>query len=284
MDSFDECGIRYITPSSINAYRANPAYWVMRYFYGEKSTSPAFIRSIAVKAGVKALLYKRDMGRAEDVVLETYQHRIGAEKLPWDDPGVQNEYDNCLPMFGGLVKALEALDLIKVPTATGLPISVWADGVTAPFLSSPDIVFDDCVVDLKPTKACPSKIPERDLVAMAIHSRARKTEVFNIYATGKRYAVHAGLPWQLDQAWLDLVIDAQALQTFVLSAESREHALAMTPLNRDHFYWSPESLDKARGVLKLTQERLHGLKDAAGTRRLREPGAGDLSGDLLPDH
>jgi hypothetical protein len=255
----------------------------MRYLYGEKSTSPAFIRSIAVKAGIKALLYQREMGRAEDVVLETYQHRIGAEELPWDDPGVQDEYDNCLPMFGGLVKALAELDLIKVPTAMDLPTSVWADGVEVPFLSSPDIVFDDCVVDLKPTKACPSKIPERDLVAMTIHHRARGVQVFNIYATTKRHAIHTGLPWQLDQAWIDLVIDAQALQTFVLSAQSREHALAMTPLNRDHFYWSPESLDKARGVLKLTQERLHGLKNAAGTRRLREPGAGDASWDLLPD-
>jgi len=285
MDSFDECGIRYLTPSSINAFRDNPAYWVMRFLYGVQTTSPAFIRSIAVKAGVKSMLYERKLGHAEDRALETFQHRIGVSGMDWEDPGVQDEYDNVLPMFDLAVKALDGLGLIKMPTAMDMPTHVWADGVTAPFLSSPDIVYEDCVVDLKPTKRCPSKLPFRDLAAMAIHSRAREGVVIhNIYATNKKYASYAPLPSQLDEAWADLVTDAFALQTFVFSAESREHALAMTPLNRDHFYWSDESLEKARSILKLTQERMHGLNNAAGTRRLRAPGTGDPFGDMLPDH
>lgn len=287
MQDFDEVGITYLTASSIGAFRDNPAWWCMRYLYGRgNAKAPAIVRGIAIKDGLRHYLYKGDMRAAEDQALASYKVKIVQWGLE-DHPEAENEHDNILPMFDGACQAFDAEKLgvlhAATPVTSDMASSVWADGLDAPFLSSPAFVFADRIIDVKATKRCPSKPVDRDVTNCAIHYKVKPLPIYILYVTHKKHNLLKVGQEDLDRAWLDLVLDAQSLQRFIKTAETREHALGMVPLNIGHFRWDEQLLGEAKEVLQLSEERINAIAYARSTEELRDTGSRDSSGHLLSD-
>lgn len=288
MNDFDECGIRYLTASSIDAYRDNPAAWVMRYLFGYQTGSAELARTIAVRSAVKHWMYGMDLGKVEDKLDEFFQVVCEDRGVDTQSPDARSEHSTLLALFSKTVQALQQLgvgvQVGKLPLAAGLPHSVWADGLDAPFLTAPAFVFQDFTLELKWGKRCYNSVQPRDLANLAVQSRAYPGKPQKIiYITHSRDALHVPLPGMLEAAWTALVIDAMALQTFIKTATSREHALAMVPVNPSQFRWDDHTLTKAGEILALTQEKLNGIARTKNVE-LRDAGAGDVPWDLLSDH
>jgi hypothetical protein len=289
MDGFDECGLNYLTASSVAAYRDNPAFWVMRYLFGAKPMNSApLARTIAIKEACRHWLYQGDIGAAEDLVDDVFRMKCADYGLDLDDPDTRSEHSSLLAQFLLTVQGFQQLEVGfefgQLPIACDLAHSVWVDGLEAPFLSAPAFVFEEMVVELKPGKKCYYSVQERDQMRCAVHARVypKRMQVV-IYATHKRFECCPVLPGSLDLIWAEMAVDALALQTFIKSASSREHALAMLPINPSHFRWDQSMLIAAGKALALTKEKMDGLARTK-TDEFRTTGTGDLSWDVLPDH
>lgn len=287
MNDFDECGIRYLTASSIDMYRDNPGAWVMRYLYGLQTGSAALARTIAVRSAAKHWIYGESLGNVEDRLDEFFQVVCADRGVDIHSPDARSEHSTLLALFTRTVQALQQLgvghNVGKLPLAAGLPHSVWADGLEAPFLAAPAFVFQDFTLELKWGKRCYTDVQPRDLGNLAVQSRVYRDRPQKIlYITHSKDSCPEIAPERLEAAWAALVVDALALQTFIKTATTREHALAMVPVNPSQFRWDGPTLTRAGEILALTQERLNGIARTENLQ-LRDPGAGDVLGDLLQD-
>ncbi len=287
MDSFEECDIRYLTASSIMAYRDNPAQWVTRYLFGHKqSGAPKIARTIAIKGGLKHWLYGAELGKAEDLLDDLFRLACEDQKVYVLDPAARAEHSIVLPLFLSAVNGFNDLGEGSangsVPLAVDLASSVWADGVGAPFISSPFAVFQGHLVDVKPGSRCPSTLQKQDLLNCAVHARHHPdVPVSVIYATHKKHKVFTATRQELEEGWEELVYEARALQSFLKAADSREHALSMVPLNGDNFRWDSNNLAIAKSIKASYEEKQNGLQIAPGSERLQERVSRSISGDML---
>src|SRR5262249_2728073 len=144
MDSFDDCGIRYLTAGSLNLWREAPGLWVLEHLYGIKGgMNAALARMIAVKSGVTSWLYRGNLNDAENVGLLAFANPMAGV----DDPDIASSEDSILELISGTVKEFQRLGLGisegQPPVCCGLANSVWIDGITIPLLTAPDFVFTD---------------------------------------------------------------------------------------------------------------------------------------------
>lgn len=281
MATFEECGIRYLTAASIQAFRENSALWVLRYLMGRSDfRSPAFARSLALGDGMKHTLHFDDVGGGEDVALDSYLSRIEGFGIPRDDPKALAEQDAILPMLELAVKALQQnLGGLFRPIASGLATSTFIRNFNTPFLSIPAFIWADVQLHIKYTHALPSKIKPKDLMAVAIDDHARSTRPAVLYVTMKKFAWYEPEPADIEYAIQCLTQDAQALQVFLGAVTTPEHALAMCPLNPEFYQWKPQLLSEARQILGGVDYGALCAKD----RRFSEGHTRDSHGGLLPD-
>lgn len=286
MDGFEECGIRWLTAASIDAYRDNPAFWVMRHLYGVKPVGTASLaRVIAVKEALRHWLYKGDIGQAEDVVDDVFRMKCAEFGIALDAPDARSEHSSLLALFLLLVNDFREMGLGfeagHVPLAHDLAHSVWVDGLEAPFLVAPAFVFENSWVEVKPGKRCYNSVQPRDMIRCALNFQVYKDKLGVVmYATAKRSNPIAVPAFTTIQFWTELVSDALALQNFIRMVPSREQALAVLPTNPTHFRWDARSLTAA--LTALQQEKLNAISRAEAAS-LRAAGAGDTSGHLLSD-
>lgn len=291
MDSLEECGITYLTASSIAAFRDNPAWWCLKYLYGKSGDKTGRVAlSIAIREGVKTWLQTGDEGLGEDATLDSFMMNVRDwNLLPNNNitkasDELKSSYDATLPTFGMAVKTLSEHDFDRNTSnfiGSNMPKSVWLDGIGTPFLSSPSLIFEHAVVELKTTKACPSSIRDRELSLLGLHARAWNRDVAVLYVTMKKAALYRPLPAMLDASLLFLGIDAMAIEVFLKTASSREHALAMSALNPQHYLWSDKSLAEAQLLLTLSKGKFHGFFPPQ-TNEFRTAPSRDASGHLLP--
>jgi len=286
MPTFDDVGIRYLTPASIMLFRECPAAWVLRHLFGkQKGGKPAFARSIAMKDGTKVLAYRGDFDEAVWVAQQSYARQLERMRIDPGGEGPRSEQDAILPMLRETCKAFLEAGLDELPIAADLVSSVWlSNDLTAPFLSVPHLIYPDVQIQVRYTHRCPTKIQPRHMMALAVDQRLREQAVGIIYVTTKK---NSGLmlprPGELEQAQADMEFDAMALQTFLGSVESREHALAMVPLNPDTYQWTPELLLEARLIIHNAKDHVDGIIRAKRAG-ISEGPSWDAHGNLLSDY
>lgn len=287
MATLEECGIRFLSASSINNYVTNPAWWTVRHMMGVKQpVSAALIRSAAIKAGLKHWLYKGSEDLAEDVALEHYSLETSSVGLEATDEKTAKEQDAILPMLHEFCKLFHGAGLKKIPLAVGVFNTVLLDGVTVPFITCPDFVFDDCVVDVSASHKMPgSTLPPKDLQTSGLHMLFRgDTPIFRAYATMKRSALVPVGEAEAMAALLRLREDAAALERALEVVSTAKEMLALVPLKPDHWLWSPDMLKVAKEAIPQLppQEReRHGIQSARAKQFRAAPGRG-TSGVVLP--
>lgn len=248
MASFEEAGLSFLSASSVDNYNANPAYWVTRYLLGVKNpVAPAVIRTAAIKAAVAHVMRGATLEEGEDLARRHFdQCRLDvADELAG---GIPAEQDAILPMFHEVSKALQGVALGKF-IGPGVFNTVWLDGISVPFMSKPDLVFEECVVDVYPSNRLLSTPSDKHLANAALHKLHCGRDPIIVYATMKKRGVHYLTAVDCLKAVGRLRREAARIEELVTRIERPEDALGFLPLRPDHFLWSETSLAAAAVAL-----------------------------------
>ena len=125
--------------------------------------------------------------------------------------------------------------------ATQLRVQHWFDGVPVPVIGFLDLAFMGRVdIDLKTTKACPSK-PRGDHVRqVSLYRAARGRRGGLMYVTDKRSAYFEIDDEQVAEALADLRSAALSLMKFLDRVEDAADALSLLPIDGDDYRASPK--------------------------------------------
>jgi PD-(D/E)XK nuclease superfamily len=172
-----------LSPSSLNLWRASPGLWSARYLAGLKEENAAAWRGHAVEAGLVRLFRGGSIEDARSDAFDLFEANAMGEA----SEHIQIERNLILSM-------LDSAAAWKAPAmlaASQLRVEYWFRGVPVPIIGFVDFALADSIdVELKTTKACPSK-PRTDHVRqVALYRAARERRGGVLYVTDKRSAFY----------------------------------------------------------------------------------------------
>jgi hypothetical protein len=242
--SFDRFGIKHLSPSSLNAWRAEPGLWALKYLAGYREESGGAIwRGNAVENGMNVWLRLKDEALAVKTAVENFE----TNALGLADDETEAERARVVPTLKAAINAIR--DETSPLIAAQMKVGLLVDGVQVPVIGYLDFLFENGRVrDLKTAKAMPPNGEPRPEHArqVALYVRSRREEGKECtgelhYATDKKSAL---LPVEnVDELIEELAEDARSLQAFLSKAESPADALAMLPMPKDSFKWKPETTE-----------------------------------------
>lgn len=280
MASFDECGIRFLSASSVENFSQNSAYWVARYMLGGRQRpAPAMIRAAAVKTGILSWLTGGEVNHALDRALQHYD--LGLREVEYCVAEARKEQDAILPMLDEFFKLSERFGLRKFPVGHSVFNTVWLEGISVPFMTKPDFVFDDCVIDVHTTHRMPSEPTAKHMTNAALHMLHRGCDAKIIYLTMKKGALYEAPIESAGHYLEELWKNSKAIEAMVERVTTPEQALAEMVLQPTHYLWTPELLKAAKDKQpQPPMEILHGLQ-LAGTGEIRAATGRNPSGRVL---
>lgn len=249
MDAFatlERWGIKHLSPSAINCWAEDRATWVIRYALKVREpASPAMIRGRAVEDGLSALFYGKSLDEAREIATRLYALEIEREGLAGEEADA--EASIIVPMVDQCDAALQARSL-PTPNATQLRCEGFIDGEgwSVPILGYADFCFDGWALDLKTTKALPSKPKPAHLVQVAFYAKARKDENAALfYVTPKKWAIYDLQSDELEAAWKALAPHARSLLRALYRAKDAQDLATDCPPPIDHWSWDAERRARA---------------------------------------
>jgi hypothetical protein len=241
MNAFEKHGIKHLSPSSLALYKAEPAFWCGRYLLGWKDEGgPKMWVGNAVEAGLHAFLHGwGDEDCKSRAMTEFESKALGVSDEPTDAARAE-----IVPMLEQAMTIL-AKDKDSKPLYQ-VPVKHWVEGLEVPIIGYLDFAFPDGVLDLKTTRALPSK-PKADHAAqVAFYCKARDCANGSLlYVTTKKGAVYALSPDDLDRAYGSLIVAARAIQTLLRNSPTKQEAMRTFAPDFESFYWSESTLKQA---------------------------------------
>lgn len=242
MNPFERFGIRHLSPSSLNAYAANPCMWVGRYLlHWEDEPGPSMARGTAIEAGLDAWLYQRDPEAAVQTAFKSFAMNTGGVV----DNEHDSERDNLEPM---LLQAISALKDMPPPTARQMKIEHWIDGIEVPVIGYVDYLFEDHGIDLKSTKACPGSIKADHGRQIALYAKAKARPFKILYVTAKKHALYPLTDNEAAVHLRDLERHARAVRHLLNKSENPLDAARFFAPEFSDFRWSEKTTDLANAV------------------------------------
>lgn len=245
MSPFERHGLKHLSASSLNKWRAEPAAWIVQYLMGIRDNAgPGAWRGSAVEAGLNAHLAGTDLVDPTAAMLDTF------ERDAMGDAADEVEKErNCLPAM--LKQAQAAFADRERPTAMQVKVECWLDGIDVPIIGYADYVWPEYGDDLKTTFRVPSSIESASTAhkrQAAIYMRARKQPWFLTYVSPNKWARYEVTEAIADEAIRDLTRIARSLREVLRRSETAEDAAALFAPNYDSFYWSAVTKDAAASV------------------------------------
>lgn len=241
-DPFAKFGIKHLSVSSLNLYRAEPARWVAQYLYGVKDGSnPAIWRGNAVEAGLNHALAGANDDEAVIMALANFEQEAKGE--------VADDIDAERANIPGMVKLVaNNLRPLGRPLTTQRRIERMLPGIEVPLIGYTDYEWDEFVVDLKSTLRMPSEPRGDHAVQIISYADTLNKRPGLIYVTPKKYQRFASEHFDAEAARWTLRRCALALRiTLEVAADREEMASLMVP-KFDDFRWKPESIKAAREI------------------------------------
>lgn len=244
MNSFERFGVKHLSASSLNCWRAAPALWAVRYLLSVKDESgPEAMRGTAVEAGLEAILRGWTYERALEVTYANFEANAqgdASDKFIAERAGLGDYLKVAAEAVAG--KNAELL-------AYQLKVEHWLDGVPVPLVGYIDFVFDDgSLFDLKTTKRIPSIPTPSHARQVSIYMAARETTSGSLlYVSDKRAA-----PYLVEKPAVhlaDLRRDALSLMRFLDRSESPAAAVLSLPCDLDGYLWGEASKAKVLQLL-----------------------------------
>lgn len=220
-DPFTRFGIKNLSASSLNKWRAEPKNWGRYYLKGEREDGPFFWRGDAVEAGLYMLLREEPIDVA---VAEA--HRIFEQKALGDlTEDVEAERKLITPM-------VNQAKLWKPPgelNATQLKVELHFQVIPVPILGYLDFAFDGIDVDCKSTKKLPSAPSWDHVRQVSLYRTARGRRGALLYVTDKRNAFFEIGDEQMNEAMASLESDALSLMKQLRRAADADDFIAALP-------------------------------------------------------
>jgi hypothetical protein len=237
MNPFQKHGIEHLSPSSINCFIAQPAYWVVKYLAKCKDDAgPAAYRGHAVQHGLEA--YMTGSVSAEESVRKAMQRFTELTAGAADDAHEQER------ALSGQITANGILQVKGKP----MPISehkveLSIDGVEVPLIGYIDWLWEKEFWDLKTTKAVPSKAKIDHLRQMSLYSHATGLPATLLYlgrAKAMRYEVTTG---EVAHNFEFMKLAARNVRHILDRFDSAEEAAKIYVPDYEHFMWSDAAID-----------------------------------------
>jgi hypothetical protein len=235
MNAFERHGIKHLSPSSLALYRQQPSLWCGRYLMGWKDEAGAKMWvGNAVESGLKAWLHGTPEGDARQIAMQVFEQQAQGE--------VSNDIETGRTEIGPMLsRAIEQIE----PRWNSKPLCQVAcrhfvDGIEVPLVGYLDFAFDDGIIlDLKTTRALPSK-PKTDHAAqVAFYCKARNAGQGSLlYCTTKKGALYGLSPDDIDAGYRSLIMAAKAVRTLLQNSPTKQDALRTFAPDFDSFYWS----------------------------------------------
>jgi hypothetical protein len=235
MNHFQRHGITHLSPSSLALYRQQPSLWCGRYLMGWKDAGGAKMWvGNAVEAGLKAWLHGTPETEARVIAMQRFELEAQGEA----SEECEAARAEIAPMLSRAIEQIE-------PRWNSKPLcqvacKFFADGIEVPVVGYLDFAFDDGVVlDLKTTRALPSK-PKTDHAAqVAFYCKARNTDQGSLlYCTTKKGALYPLSADDIEAGYRSLIVAARAIQTLLRNSPTKQDALRTFAPDFDSFYWS----------------------------------------------
>lgn len=247
--------IDHLSASSINKWTGDRGAWVAHYVFGLKGeVGPAAWRGSAVEDGLTAYVTRSRVDPLTHAMM-TFERDARGDL----DDDVEKERGLVGPMLEQSISAWADARLGK-PVTQQVRVETWLDGIEVPLVGFADYCMDGYCIDLKTTKALPSK-PRHDHTLQAAGYALARNEMSAalLYVTAKKHTIHELDRDQLSDAVSDLTRRARGLQNTLTAAwaagggdpERAKLQLAeMCPPNIDTFYWSKSDFETARSRIE----------------------------------
>lgn len=253
MDGFKKWGIEHLSASSLNAYLAEPAIWVMRYVYKIKSESAAMFRGTAVE---KALCDSLRQNAGVEACIHTAEFLFDSEceraRFPLGHPDIVKERSAIRPMiesgYVGLIPlaedGMEFQKRIEIDLGVGIPLIGYAD------------IVGSKIYELKTTLRMPTdekSLKRAHLRQAAIYSvhEGKPAELCYISPPVKSGA-HQGFklfPVKETRGYMEeLKRTARSLRAVLTMASSKKELTEILVPDYDRFQWDDESIAHAKRI------------------------------------
>jgi PD-(D/E)XK nuclease superfamily len=242
-DPFAKHNIDHLSPSALNCYLEQPAFWVMKYLYRDRfkdEVGPSAWRGHAVEAGVDLYLMTQPPKRNLSACIEAagIRYELDAQGDLADD--VEKERKNVTLI---LQQAIEALGDTPVPDARQVKIELWFDGIEVPVQGFIDYVWPEGCLDLKSTLRMPSEIPHNHARQVSIYTKAKERPCGLLYVTPTKSKLQHVVDVDKHLAYLER--QAKAIRNLLWVCDDREQVAQFFLPDPDHFYWKRDEAKQA---------------------------------------
>jgi len=226
--SFQRFGLEHLSPSSLNLWTASPGLWALRYVGKIKDTgSAAMWRGSAVETGMRALLHGLTTDDASMNAHLSFDMNAAGE--------VSDEIDAERNLIQPMLDQCQNWQKPSEINATQLRIEHFFDPVPIPVIGYLDFAFEGVDIDLKSTKALPSKPRAEHVRQVSLYRAARGRAGGILYVTPKKHAYYEIDDESMEIALEELRAAALSLNNFLARCESREDVLRSLPVDWDHW-------------------------------------------------
>jgi hypothetical protein len=247
LNPFERHGIKHLSPSALNLWANEPAFWALKYLHNVRDEmGPAARRGTAVEAGLDVFLLDRQSTRQACTTAAVDNFRLNTGGVTDDD--YDREASLIEPM---LTQALGALRDAPPLLARQIKIETWLDNIPVPIIGFLDYVFEDqSIVDLKTTARLPSAPRPDHLRQAAIYAHARQAPVSLLYVTDKKHARYHASPDQVAESLADVTRIARSLARVLAASDTAADVAEFVTPKFDSFYWTEETKTQARSIWK----------------------------------
>jgi len=247
---FKSAGIKYLSPSALNLYRAEPTLWCGRYLYGWKDDAgPKAWVGNAVEAGLHAYLHGNSDGptsieRPLGFAMNDFENKAHGE--------ITGELDEARDEIEPMLRqaCLAMADRFDSKPRYQLKCEHWLDGIDVPMMGYLDFEWPDGgIVDLKTTRSMPGQSKPDHAAQVAFYMNARKQSGSLLYVTPKKHALYP--IDDMNVALVPLVQAAHALKSLLALARTKQDAIRIFAPDLNSFYWSDVTREAYRAQMAV---------------------------------
>ncbi|MEK9767815.1 MAG: PD-(D/E)XK nuclease family protein [Betaproteobacteria bacterium] len=249
-DVFAQHNIDHLSPSTINTFIANPAKCLLKLAGYYSHAGPAAWRGIGADRAISAVIANPNMNldSAKYIAETEYNdcHKYQPDSKP-DHVKKQEKYMmNCVEIaYNDLVPEYRQKNLVDIQGK----ITVQLEDISVPFLGYYDLLFDDCVVDLK-TKSYTLKVASlADQRQVSLYAYATKTDGALAYISGKAANI-IPVP-EVEKHVREIRQAALALEKILSFSDDIKECCQILYPDFDHWSWSDADKENAKQIWRM---------------------------------
>lgn len=241
MSGFALHGISHTSPSQINTWIADPAYWVLTKLHG-KSYDFGFAaeRGKQIENAVVNILAN---GMSEEQAIKEALYAYDRFSPISADPKKQKEREVIAPC---ITEAVQALKIYGEPDFSQegqhkIELLCNAGDWTLPVIGYLDLVYPqhNLVIDLKTTTRMPSEMSQAHQRQAAIYETAKGMQVQFLYVTPKKHSfLHCD---RVPDVMKEVKINLIRQERFLSISEDKNVLASIVPVNCESYYWCEQS-------------------------------------------